>query len=257
MSSGRSRSGGTRKLKLAETMKQILAEAALLNRGLKVLVGRSHNTDIYLDFPVPAETIKGLSIQHAQQLYLSVQLQFADFVEEQRTPVRHFKQAWLGRIGSAKRALFIPEQLALHQIFRKSSAVDVDPWAAAAQRRLMDRASDQFFAGTSLAGHQNGLRVSGNAVDQCHELVHDGTGKNELRTLDLSRNHSPALWQLAAGWRLAVPGLHTGTTTADREVALPEALRSSVAENCTGKMRTRSSAGRIDEPDIQFRQKRS
>ena len=120
MSSGRSRSGGTRELELAETMKKILAEAAFANRGFQVLIGRGDDTDVYLDFPVPPETIEGLPIQHAQQLYLSVQLQFADFVEEQRPSVGHFKQAWLGSVSPAERTLFITEQFALHQIFREA-----------------------------------------------------------------------------------------------------------------------------------------
>src|SRR5580765_769561 len=90
-------------LKLSEAMKQILAEAALAYRGLKVLVGCCDNPDVNLDLAVPAQPVKRLAIEHAQQLHLCLQLQFPDFVEEQRAPVRQFKQAGLRRVGSAER----------------------------------------------------------------------------------------------------------------------------------------------------------
>ena len=88
-------------------------------------------------------------------------------------------------------------------------------------RRLVNRAGDQLLAGTSLAGNQNGFRVAGDAIDQCHELVHDGTGKNELRVIDLARNHSRRGWQLRGGnaaLSAAATPSATGTTTATSAV---------------------------------------
>src|ERR1700747_1319746 len=65
-------------LKLAKAVKQILAEAALAHRGLKVLVGSGDNADVNLDLAMPTQTVERLSIKHAHQLHLCLQLQFPD-----------------------------------------------------------------------------------------------------------------------------------------------------------------------------------
>ena len=96
-------------LKLAETVEKILAKAAGLDGGVEILISGGDDADINLDFAVAAQAVEGISIQHAQELYLSLQLQFADFVEKQRALVSQFEQAGLGRIRASESALFIAE----------------------------------------------------------------------------------------------------------------------------------------------------
>ena len=100
-----------------------------------------------------------------------MQLQFADFIEEKRTFVGQFEQAGLGRIGACKRAFFIAEQLALYQVFGKSGAVDVDPRAAAPVRGLVNRAGDEFLAGSRFAGDEYALGVGGDPIHHA-QLLH-------------------------------------------------------------------------------------
>src|ERR1700747_991806 len=119
-------------LKLAEAVKQILAEAALAYCGLEVLVGCGDNPDVNLDFAMPTQAVERLSIQHAQQLPLCLQLHFPDLIEEKCAFIGEFEQPRLGCIGAAKRALFVTEQFTLHQVFRKGGAIDVNPRTAAA-----------------------------------------------------------------------------------------------------------------------------
>ncbi len=78
------------------------------------------------------QPVERLAIEHAQQFHLGLQLQFADFVEEQRALVGHFEQARLGSVGAAERAFFVSEQFAFDQVLGERSAVDVDPGTAAA-----------------------------------------------------------------------------------------------------------------------------
>ena len=144
---------------------------------------------------MPAQAIKRLSIKHAQQLHLSLQLQFPDFVEEKRASIGQLEQARLGCVGAAERALFVAEQFALHQVFRKGGAVDVDPRTAAAMGRLMDGPRDQFLAGPGLASNQHRFGVAGDAIDQSHELVHDRAGQNEFGTVNLARDNAARLSQ--------------------------------------------------------------
>src|SRR6266576_4810023 len=119
-------------LKLAEAVKEILAEAALAYCGLEVLVGCSDNTDVNLDLAMSTQTVERLSIQNAQQLHLCLQLQFPDLIEEKRASIGKLEQARLRCVGAAERAFFVSEQFALHQVFRKCGAIDVNPRTAAA-----------------------------------------------------------------------------------------------------------------------------
>src|ERR1700722_12368087 len=172
------------KLKLAKTVKKVAAETAGIDRGFKILIGGGYNAHVDLDFAMSAQTVEGLAIEHAQEFDLHLQWQFADFIKEQRALVCELKQAGLGRIGAAESAFFVAKQFALDEVFRERGAVDINPRAASAMRRFMDRASDQFFAGTGFSGDQNGFSVGSDAIDQAHEAMHQRARQNELDTVD-------------------------------------------------------------------------
>ncbi len=104
---------GHPKLKLAEPMEEILAEASRGHGGVEILIGGGDDTDVDLDFSMTAQAVKRISVQHAQELHLSLRLQFADFIQKKCSLVREFEQAGLGRIGASERALFVAEQLTL------------------------------------------------------------------------------------------------------------------------------------------------
>ena len=181
---------GNAQLELTEAVKKILAEAAISHRGFEILVGGGDNAYINFDFAMAAETVEGLAIEHAQQFHLSLQLQFADFVEKKRALVGHFEQPGLGGVGAAESAFFVSEKLALDEIFGKRRAVDVDPRTAAALRRLVNRAGDEFLAGPRLPRDQHRFRMARHAIDQGHELMHDRAGKNKECVVNLAGNHA-------------------------------------------------------------------
>src|SRR5258708_2870727 len=54
----------------------------------------------------------------------------------------------------------------------------------------MNGACDQFFASSRLPSDENGLCVTGNAVDESHELVHHRAGENELSAIDGARDYA-------------------------------------------------------------------
>ncbi len=227
-------------LELAEAMKKILAKAAFFDRSFEILIGGGDDADIDFDFAVAAETVERLAIQHAQKLDLSLQLQFADFVEKKSTFVGQFEEARFRNIGAAEGAFFVSEEFALHQILGKRGAVDVDPGTAAAMGRLVNRARDQFLASTSLAGNQNSFRMPGDAVHQAHELVHDRTGENEVRVIDFAGNHAGRKSGRGSAGLLAVTlALACGTTTA----TTADRLRSRITKKCGGKLHGKAGAG--------------
>src|SRR5215469_9375673 len=105
------------KLKLAQPMVQVLAKSPLFYPCFKVLIGRSHDANIDLDFAMASQTIEGLAVEHTQQFHLRLQLQFADFVQKQSSFVSQFEQTGFGAICSTECTLLVSEQLALDQVF--------------------------------------------------------------------------------------------------------------------------------------------
>src|SRR3954454_25300461 len=103
-------------LKLAEAMKEPLAEPSFSYSCLKVLVRGGNDADVNLDLAMSTEPAKRLPIQHAQQFHLPLQLQFADLVQKERSPVGEFKEPRFRRIGAAEGAFLVSEKFALYQV---------------------------------------------------------------------------------------------------------------------------------------------
>src|SRR5271166_6066092 len=112
-------------VKLADAMKQVFAEAAFLHCGFEILIGGGDHTHIHFDLTIASQPVVGLAIEKAQELDLNMSRQFADFVEKERAFIRHFEQAGFAGIRSAEGALLVTEKFALHQMLRKSGAVDL------------------------------------------------------------------------------------------------------------------------------------
>ena len=84
MSSGRSRSGGHVDLDDVEPVEQVLAELALLDLLLQVLVRRGDHADVHLDALVAADPLELPLLEDAEQLGLHGRRDVADLVEEDR-----------------------------------------------------------------------------------------------------------------------------------------------------------------------------
>src|SRR5271154_6525081 len=176
------------KLELAETMEKILAEAAGGDGGVEILVRRGDDPDVDCDLAVASQAVEGRSVEHAQQLDLSLKLEFSDFIEKERALVGEFEQAGLGRIRAGEGALFVTEQLALDQVLGQRSTVDVDPGPAAPIRSLVNRVGDEFLAGSGFAGDQHAFGMAGDAVYHAHEAVHHRAREYEVGAIDFARN---------------------------------------------------------------------
>ena len=123
----------------AQTEVEILAEVALLDLLLEILVGRGDDADVDLDRPRRSEALDFPFLQHAQHLGLRLRAHVADFVEEDRAVVGLLELAdlLLGRAG--ERSLLVAEQLRLDQLLGNRGAVDLHEPLAAAQAVAVDR----------------------------------------------------------------------------------------------------------------------
>ena len=92
----------------------------------QVAVGGGNNPHIDLVLAIRAQALHLPVLQHAQQLGLYGERQFADFIQKQRAAVGQLKLATPVRHRSGKRAAHMAKQLAFHQCFGQRRAIDAD-----------------------------------------------------------------------------------------------------------------------------------
>ena len=121
----------------------------------QVAIGGRDQAHVDLDGPGAPEPLELARLQHAQQLRLHIQRQFADLVEEEGRAVRDLEAADLARQGAGEGALLPAEQFAFHEPGRQRGAVDLDHHVAAARAEPVDGLGDEFLAGAGLAAHEH------------------------------------------------------------------------------------------------------
>ncbi|CDD52521.1 putative uncharacterized protein [Bacteroides sp. CAG:875] len=88
---------------------------------LQIGIGGTDHPYIHLPRATLSQRFKRLFLQHPQQLHLARQVQFTDFIQENRPFIRQFETSFpVGhRIG--KRPFLVPEHLTLKQSLRNTS----------------------------------------------------------------------------------------------------------------------------------------
>ena len=115
-----------------QPIEQILAEAAALDVGHQVAIGRGDQPHVDFQRFASAHRLDLVLLDRAQQLHLRRRRQLTDLVEKQHAAVgfREFADMALGRAGEG--AFLMTEQDRFHEIFRDGAAVDGDEGLGAA-----------------------------------------------------------------------------------------------------------------------------
>src|SRR6185295_8052999 len=101
-----------------------------------------------------------------------------NLVEEERTAVGLFEEAFACRGGTGEGAARVPEELALEERFGDGGAVHGDEGPVGAAAVGMNRLGDELFAGAAFAGDED-RRVGRRDLHDAYQHVADG-----LRTAD-------------------------------------------------------------------------
>ena len=111
-------------LKDVQAVIQILAELPLVHEFRQVAVGCGDEAEIRILAAAHPDLLDLIALQHAQQLCLKIQREFADLVEKDRALVRQFELALLPAFPrSGKGALHIAEQFRFSQFTRQGRTV--------------------------------------------------------------------------------------------------------------------------------------
>src|SRR5205814_639699 len=109
-----------------EPVEEILAEAALLDLSLEVLIGRGDDADIDGDRLRAADALEFLLLEDAKHLGLRLERHVADLVEKERSAVSEVELAAPELRGAGEGAFLVAEKLAFDQLLGDGGAVHFD-----------------------------------------------------------------------------------------------------------------------------------
>ncbi len=109
MSSILSRSAGNESGIVLIRKYEIVAETSVSDQLAYVLVRRRDEPHVNLPVANVADAAKTFLFEHLQQFRLNLQIDVADFVEEDRAAMGHFEQSLLRSGGAGESAFFVTE----------------------------------------------------------------------------------------------------------------------------------------------------
>jgi hypothetical protein len=153
-----------------QAIEQILAKPPGSHFGLEVPIGSGEHSRLDCYRAITAQAGDFSFFEHPEELGLCRKRKLADFVEKQSASRRRLERSLPGTGSAGKRAPFVPEQLALHQIFGKCRTVDCNEWGAGLRPPPVQVPGNQLLAGPALAQDQHRTGDPGQALNGFAEL---------------------------------------------------------------------------------------
>src|SRR3990167_483272 len=138
-----------------KAIEEVLPELSVCDLVFELFIRRGYDPDIHAYSLGAAEDSYSLIFEHPQQLYLKMERQVPDFIQENGAAVRFLEQSALIPHCARERALFITEELALHQGFGYAPAVYGDEGFFMSRAAVMNGPRHELFPRTALAGDKD------------------------------------------------------------------------------------------------------
>ena len=163
-----------------EAVEEVLAEFALGDGGLEVVIGGGDDADIGLAGAGLADALVLALLEEAEEAGLDFEGEIADLIEEEGAAIRggDFAPGIGERAGEG--ALDVAEEFALEKLAGKAGATDGDEGVAAAGALLMDGAGHDALAGAALAEEEDGGLARCGAEGEIDDLPHGGRAGLEV-----------------------------------------------------------------------------
>ncbi len=111
-----------------QAIEKVLAEPALINASLQILVGSRDQSDIDFSNPDIAQRLYLSLLKHTQELRLPCRTHLAHLIHEEGSPVRNLDEARFIVRRSRICTTAMAEELALKEAIGQSSAVYHHKW---------------------------------------------------------------------------------------------------------------------------------
>src|SRR6266850_4143740 len=171
--------------------KKILAEAAGLDGSGEVHVGEGDEARLDAQSLGPAEAFEGALLQDAQKFALRPGRESGDLVENNRAAAAEFEAAKFALDGAGEGAALVAEEFALHEIWRKAGAINLQEGCIAAGTEFVHEAREVVFARAALAGDQESCRCGGDFFGKFKEAEACGVLANPRSSLRRHRCARP------------------------------------------------------------------
>src|SRR6516164_1895968 len=138
-----------------ETVVEIATKFVPLHHLLQISVCRSHQPDVDAMRATAPETFELLFLQNSQQLGLQCQRNIANLIQKERSSVGELKAPDFLCGRSGKSSFLMTKELALQQIYRNGSAIQLHVWTIVARTAVVNRFRDQLLAGARFSLNQH------------------------------------------------------------------------------------------------------
>src|ERR1700676_3709362 len=177
-------SAGTQRRQLdgehVKTIVEVAAEFAALCHFRQITIGSSYQANVYLVGPGAAQALELLFLKDTQQFGLQGLRNIADFIQKERAFIGQFETANFLGYGARERPSLMAKKLALQQIKRNGSAIELYERTSAARADVVNRARNQFLACPGFSLDQYGGTGRGNAFDLFEQGFEGGARAYQL-----------------------------------------------------------------------------
>jgi len=161
-----------RQRELEQTIVEVLAEFAVSDHGNDVLIRSADDAGIEGNRFAATNASQLPFLQGAKQFGLKVQVQLADFVQEDGPPVSLLEFTDLAGMRSGERPFFVAEELAFHQVAWNSGTVHNNERSAFPTGCIMDGFGDQLFTRATLPLDSYGQIAACCFLDHAVDILH-------------------------------------------------------------------------------------
>src|ERR1700674_2664864 len=156
----------------AETIIEVLAEAAFRNLLFELLVRSGNDADIHIRFFRTADRADLAFLQDSIELHLHGQAHIPDLVHEERAAVGGLEKALAVFVSPSESALHITEKFGLQESLWERTTVDGDKRRLCPNAVFMNGARHQLFTGAALPGNENTARLRSNGLNHVEDSAH-------------------------------------------------------------------------------------
>src|SRR5262249_14393710 len=147
--------GRDRNRKDVQSIVQVAAVLLVVDHLFQIAVGGGNQTNVHFLSARAAQPLKLLLLQNAQQFWLQLQRDVADFIQKQSAFVCQLEAADALRDCAGECTFLVAEELALDQPRWNRRAVDLDQRSLASRAQVVNCPSQQLFAGAGFTANEN------------------------------------------------------------------------------------------------------
>lgn len=163
-----------------EAVEEVFAEFSLFDAFAQVSVCGGHDADVDFSGLGVANAFDFAFLDDAEEFYLDILGDFADFVEKDGAAIGAFESSDVVFDGAGKRAAYVAEQFGFDEGFAECGAVDGDEGLIGPVAVVVDGACDEFFSGSGFAADEDAGCGCGGQFDEGEDLLHGGASADDV-----------------------------------------------------------------------------